>query len=376
VFTTRLFEFESKALLSGYGITVPKGVVLEKASSQASLQSLRLPSILKAQVPVGGRGKAGGVVRVDSLEEAERQLDRIFALTIGGFPVSYVLAEDVVEAGEELYLSLLVDRGERRHVLMAGSRGGVDIEQTAKADPGSMLTVGINPLDGIPDLRMKDIARHMHMDEGPLSALVRAAYSCFLEEDAELLEINPLVKAREGLVALDAKIIIDDNALFRHPQLQQYPPRGKTQEELEAEKAGLNYVSLDGGIGIIGNGAGLTMATMDLVREKGGRAANFLDLGAGARSERVAEAVLFLSRKERVRGILVNIFGGMTRCDEVARGIAAAVSEKQTSKPVVVRLIGTNKGEGEAILRDIGIESFEDPHKAAEKIVSLVGRGL
>jgi len=372
VVPTRLFEFESKALLRRYGVTVPKGVVLEKVSPSASQTIFSFPCILKAQVPVGGRGKAGGVVRVNEREEAERQLQRIFSLTIGGFPVTSVLAEEVVEAGTELYLSLLVDRGERCYTLMAGSRGGVDIEQTAKADPGSILRVSIQPLQGVSDLDIQVIASHLHVEAEALSPLIRAVYACFLNEDAELLEINPLAKTANGLVALDAKIVIDDNALFRHPQLQQLPPRGKSPEELEAEKAGLNYVSMGGSIGIIGNGAGLTMATMDLIKEKGGEAANFLDLGAGARAERVAEAVLFLSKKERVRGILVNIFGGMTRCDEVARGITDAISVYEGSKPIVVRLIGTNQELGEAILKGAGIEAFKDPHKAAEKIVSLV----
>jgi succinyl-CoA synthetase beta subunit len=372
VVPTRLFESESKALLKGYGVAIPKGVVLEKAPSSVSQSILSFPCILKAQVPVGGRGKAGGVVKVNDQKEAERQLQRIFSSTIGGFSVASVLAEEVVEAGTELYLSLLVDRSERCYALMAGSRGGVDIEQTAKEDPGSILRVSIQPLQGVSDQNIQAIASHLHMEAETLSPLVRAVYACFLDEDAELLEINPLVKTEQGLVALDAKIIIDDNALFRHQQLQQLPSRGKSPEELEAEKMGLNYVSLDGSIGIIGNGAGLTMATMDLVKEKGGDAANFLDLGAGARAERVAEAILFLSRKERVRGILVNVFGGMTRCDEVARGITTAISTHNGLKPIVVRLIGTNQELGEAILKGAGIEAFEDPHKAAEKIVSLV----
>jgi succinyl-CoA synthetase beta subunit len=372
VIPTRLFEFESKTLLKGYGITVPEGIVLEKASLPVSQTRLNFPCVLKAQVPVGGRGKAGGVVRVNDRAEAERQLKRIFSLIIGGFPVTSVLAEEVVETGTELYLSLVVNRSERCYTLMAGSRGGVDIEQTVKEDPTSLLSVNIQPLEGLSDLDIRAIASNFHMETEALSPLVRGIYACFLDEDAELLEINPLAKTEKGLVALDAKIVIDDNALFRHPSLQQLPPRGKSSEEMEAEKAGLNYVSMEGNIGIIGNGAGLTMATMDLIKEKGGDAANFLDLGAGVRAERVTEAVLFLSRKERVRGILVNIFGGMTRCDEVAKGISTAISTYEGSKPIVVRLIGTNQELGEEILKDAGIEALRDPHKAAEKIVSLV----
>lgn len=369
---TRLFEFESKSLLRGYGIAVPNGVVLEKPTPPASLVLLSFPRILKAQVPVGGRGRAGGISRVNSPEEARRELDRIFSLAIGGFTVSSVLAEEVVVAGRELYLSMLVDRGRRCHTLIAGSRGGIDIEETAKDDPGSILRVDIQPLEGLSGPAIQAVASHLGLGEEALSLLLRAAYGCFLEEDAELLEINPLVTTERGLVALDAKIIIDDNALFRHPWAQQLPPRGKSPEELEAEKAGLNYVSMDGNIGIIGNGAGLTMATMDLVNDKGGKAANFLDLGAGARSERVAEAILFLSRQPRIKGVFVNIFGGMTRCDEVAMGMAAALPMRMRSTPVVVRLIGTNQAQGKEILASVGIGALDDPQMAAEMIVSLV----
>jgi succinyl-CoA synthetase beta subunit len=372
VVPTRLFEFESKFLLRGYGIAVPNGVVLEKPTPPASLASLSFPRILKAQVPVGGRGKAGGISKVNSPEEARRELDRIFLLTIGGFPVSSVLAEEVVATGRELYLSMLVDRSGRCHTLIAGSRGGIDIEETSKDDPLSILRVGIQPLEGLSDPALQAVASHLGFGADALSPLLRAVYGCFVEEDAELLEINPLVTTERGLVALDAKIIIDDNALFRHPWVQQLPPRGKSPEELEAEKAGLNYVSMDGNIGIIGNGAGLTMATTDLVNGKGGKAANFLDLGAGAKSGRVAEAILFLSRQPRIKGIFVNIFGGMTRCDEVAMGIAAALPMRVRSTPVVVRLIGTNQAQGKEILASVGIGALDDPQMAAEMIVSLV----
>ncbi len=373
---TRLFEFESKVLLQEHGIPIPKGMVIDRGLPQSALPSLSFPCILKAQVPVGGRGKAGGIVRVNNPEEAKRELQRIFSLTIGGFPVTSVLAEEVVETEKELYLSLLVDRGERRYALMAGSHGGVDIEQTAREKPGSILRIGIQPLGGVSASDIRALASHLRLNEEALEPLVRALYACFTEEDAELLEINPLAITGKGLIALDAKIVIDDNALFRHPSLRRLPPRGKSPEELAAEKAGLNYVSLDGNIGIVGNGAGLTMATMDLIKEKGGDAANFLDLGAGARSERMEEAVLFLSRNERVRGILVNVFGGMTRCDEVANGIVAAISQRRDAKPIVVRLIGTNQELGEEILRDAGIEVYDDPQRAARKIVSLVAGQL
>jgi len=368
----RLFEFESKALLGGYGISVPKGILLEKGATHLSASDLNFPCILKAQVPVGGRGKAGGIVKVNSPEEAEKHLQRIFSLVIGGFPVNSVLAEEYVRVETEFYLSVLVDRGERCYSLVAGSSGGIDIEQTARENPGSILRVQLSPLKGISDFNIQSIASHLHIGVETLSPLVRAVYSCFLDQDAELLEINPLVKTDSGLVALDAKMVVDDNALFRHPLLQRLPPRGKTPEELEAEAAGLNYVAMNGNIGVIGNGAGLTMATMDLVRGKGGNAANFLDLGAGTRAERMTEAILFLTRNVRIRGILVNIFGGMTRCDEVARGIVAAIPRLEASKPIVVRLIGTNQESGEEILEDAGIGVFQDPHEAAEKIVSLV----
>lgn len=368
----RLFEFESKALLGGYGILVPKGILLEKGTLHLPSSGLKFPCVLKAQVPVGGRGKAGGVVKVNSPQEAEEHLQRIFSLFIGGFPVNSVLAEEVVEAETEFYLSVLVDRDERCYSLVAGSAGGVDIEQTAREDPGSILRTRLSPLKGISDFDIQSVASHLRIGVETLSPLVRAMYSCFLDQDAELLEINPLAKTESGLVALDAKMVVDDSALFRHPLFQKLPPRGQSSEELDAEVVGLNYVAMSGNIGIIGNGAGLTMATMDLVRDKGGDAANFLDLGAGARAERMTEAILFLTKNERVRGILVNIFGGMTRCDEVARGIVAAITLSNPSKPIVVRLIGTNQESGEEILKGAGIGVFQNPHEAAERIVSLV----
>lgn len=370
----RLFEFESKAIFASCGIPVPRGTLLDRGRGAASVYGLKYPCMLKAQVPVGGRGKAGGVVEVQGPEDAERQLQRIFSLVIGGFQVNSVLAEEIVRSEAEFYLSLLVDRGERCYSMIAGSSGGIDIEQTVRDNPRSIMRVLISPLAGISEADIRSVASHLHIGPEALSPLVRSMYSCFLDIDAELLEINPLARRQSGFVALDAKVVIDDNALFRQPRFQKLPPRGKTQEELEAEAAGFNFVAMDGDIGVIGNGAGLTMATMDLIRDKGGRAANFMDLGAGARSGRIADAVSFLVKNDRIKGILINIFGGMTRCDEVARGIADAVARSEAPKPIVVRLVGTNQELGEGILRDAGIVAYLDPHVAAERIVSKVGR--
>jgi succinyl-CoA synthetase beta subunit len=367
----RLFEHESKELLRGYGIPVPKGILLEKGVNLAS-SDLKFPCILKAQVPIGGRGKAGGIVKVNNQQEAQEQTQRIFSLTIGGFPVASVLAEEVVIVESEFYLSMVVDRGERCYMMMVGSSGGVDIEQMAKERPSSILKLRISSLNGLSDSDIQSISAHIKMSAEKLSPIIKATYLCFQREDAELLEINPLGKTESGLIALDAKIVVDDNALFRHPFFQNLPLRGKPQEELEAEAFGLNYVAMDGNIGVIGNGAGLTLATMDLLRDKGGAVANFLDLGAGAQAKHTTDAVLFLIKKERIKGILINIFGGMTRCDEVARGIVDATARIESSKPIVVRLIGTNQESGEEVLRTAGIDVFQNPEQAAEKIVSIM----
>lgn len=368
----RLFEYEAKSILRDYGIPVPKGMVFQPGKNLA-LESLALPCYVKAQVPVGGRGKAGGVLLAQTRDEAQQHADRISRLIINGFPVSSILVEESQQAERELYLSIAVDRSLKCYVIVAGAQGGVDVEETLKTAPSSILKLPISPLRSLREFDVSSVSRHFGLDPSLIRPIILALWGIAAEMDAELVEINPLVVQGGKLLALDAKIQIDDNATFRQTGLASLPSRGRSAEEQEAFAQGLNYVSLEGNVGIVGNGAGLTMATMDLVESSGGKPANFLDLGGGALSDSFRRGVLFLMGKSRVNAILVNIFGGITRCDEVAKGIAAAVAEARTRKPIVVRLLGTNETEGRAILESSGIAVFSNPAEASRKAVALAG---
>jgi succinyl-CoA synthetase beta subunit len=369
----RLYEFESKIILKEYGIPVPRGFVISTNEIHSmSAVRLKFPWYLKAQVPVGGRGKAGGIVRVKDTIEAKTQLPLIFNKTINGYGVKTVLIEEAVDATKELYLSVTINREKRSYSIIAGSMGGMDIEEIAERRPETILNLLVSPLRKINDFDILAISNHFGIPFEQISPIVSALYDISLSLDAELVEINPLELTKEGLVALDAKILIDDNALFRHPAFMELPARGRSKEEEAAVNIGLNYVSLNGDIGIIGNGAGLVMATMDLLKSKGGRPANFLDVGAGAKADKFKEGVVFLVQNKRVKALFINIFGGLTRCDEVAKGIVEAVIETDIKKPTVVRLAGTNDVAGRRILESIGMTTFADPLEAAMKVISLV----
>jgi succinyl-CoA synthetase beta subunit len=272
----RLYEFESKIILKEYGIPVPRGFVISTNEIHSmSAVRLKFPWYLKAQVPVGGRGRAGGIVRVKDTIEAKTQLPLIFNKTINGYGVKTVLIEEAVDATKELYLSVTINREKRSYSIIAGSMGGMDIEEIAERRPETILNLLVSPLRNINDFDILAISNHFGIPFEQISPIVSALYDISLSLDAELVEINPLELTKEGLVALDAKILIDDNALFRHPAFMELPARGRSKEEEAAVNIGLNYVSLNGDIGIIGNGAGLVMATMDLLKSKGGRPANF-----------------------------------------------------------------------------------------------------
>jgi len=370
----RLYEFESKIILKEFGVPVPRGFVISQDEmTSVSALKLNVPWYLKAQVPVGGRGKAGGIIEVGDAGEAKKQLPSIFNKTINGYEVGKILIEEAVSSTREFYLSIAVNREMRCYSIIAGSEGGMDVEEIAKTKPATILKLSISPLRKISDFDILSVSNHFGLPFEQIRPIVLALYDIALGLDAELVEVNPLALTKHGLVALDAKILIDDNALYRQPVLMELPPRGRNKEEEAATKLGLSYASLDGDIGIIGNGAGLTMATMDLLRSKGGSPANFLDLGAGAKSDKFREGVSFLVQNERIKVIFINIFGGMTRCDEVAKGIVDAVSEIRIKKPIVVRLAGTNAEEGARILEKVGIATFADPLEAASRVDSLAG---
>lgn len=376
----KLYEYESKELFARYGVKTPRGAVAFSIGDiPKAIGSSGLPAVLKAQVLVGGRGKAGGVIRVSSLEEAVREAEAIFKMKIRNEAVKAILAEEAVDILRELYFSITIDRFNRSYLVLSSTEGGVDIEEIAARSPEKIIRKPIDPVKGLRDYELRSIAGRLNI---PLSlqasfiGMARNLYRLFIDYSADLVEVNPLAITSDGrLLALDAKIIVDDNALFKLPELSEKARevRDLSEAEFKARRLGLSYVELDGDIGIIGNGAGLTMATMDLVYVYGGKPANFLDVGGGARSEVFREGVKLILEHPRVKALLINIFGGITRCDEVARGIVDGIRSVNVRKPIAVRLIGTNEDEGRRILSENGINAFTDAEEAAKYIVKEVG---
>jgi len=373
-----LYEFESKRIFMSKGIPVPRGVVIERIEDVNKV-TLKPPLMVKAQIPIASRGRLGGVVKVRSLDELKHVVSRLLNTVIGGLKVRKLLIEEAVDIAREYYLSLTIDRVKRKPVILASSEGGVDIEEVARREPWKIIKHYIDPIIGLRDYELRRIAFKIGLRDSSLirefMSIARAMYNIFTEFECELVESNPLVLTVNGrFVAVDAKIIVDDNALFRHRELEllRRECREYTELELKAREHGFTYVELDGEIGIIGNGAGLTMATMDLVKYYGGNPANFLDIGGGARAEVVKEAVKILLLNPKVKGILVNILGGITRADEVARGVIEALNEVNVRKPIIVRLKGTREEEGRRILSKVGIPLYEDMDEAAKRVVELV----
>ena len=383
-----LHEFQAKNLLSGYGIPVPSGrPATSAAQARAAAETLGGDAwMVKAQVHAGGRGKAGGVRRARSLDEVAALAEALLGTrlvtrqtTAEGQPISTVLIESTSDIESEFYLSLLVDRGRRQIALMASAAGGMDIEEVAATEPGKIVTEFIDPAAGLQPFQVRRIGFALGLDPDQrkqLDAILHGLYQLFVEKDLGLLELNPLVKTAEGaLLALDAKIDIDDNALFRHRDLRELDdPSQHDEKEVRAKQFDLNYITLDGDIACMVNGAGLAMGTMDIVKLYGGEPANFLDVGGGTDSEKVSEAFKLITSDPNVKAILVNIFGGIVRCDLIAEGIIKAVRETGVDVPVVVRLEGTNGERGRELLSASGLavipaESLAD---AAEKAVAAV----
>lgn len=381
-----LHEYQSKQLFADYGISVPQGVAIQ------SLEELETATktlggdgwAVKAQVHAGGRGKAGGVKITKSLIEAKQAAQDMLGKSLvthqtddKGMPINTLLIESLTDIANELYLSLLVDRASRRITIMASTEGGMNIEEVAADTPDKILTEIIDPIAGFQAYIARNLAFSLGLEGVQIrqfSALLNSLIKLFIEKDASLMEINPLVVTAEGnLMALDAKINFDDNALYRHKDI--LAMRDITQEDERESKAAefeLNYIHLDGDIGCMVNGAGLAMATMDLIKLHGGEPANFLDVGGGVTAERVAEAFKIILSDPAVKGILVNIFGGIVRCDLIAEGIIQAANDVNISIPVVVRLEGTNAKEGRRLLANSGMNiiSAETLADAADKIVS------
>ncbi|MFZ8782860.1 MAG: ADP-forming succinate--CoA ligase subunit beta [Desulfurococcaceae archaeon] len=374
----KLYEYESKEITRRYGIPVPRGRVVENPEDAKRVAEELGAVVIKAQVLVGGRGLAGGVKAAETPEDAYAVAERLFSSTIRGEKVEKVLVEEKVCISRELYLSLTVDRASRRPVYLVSEMGGVEIEELAKKYPDKIHRIYVDPSVGYSDYMPREALQALKLPWTllqDLANIMKAMYSIMTDYEAELVEFNPLALTCDNrLVALDAKVIIDDNSLYRHPDLQKLYGRDLTEYEKRAKELGFNYVELDGDIGVISNGAGLTMATMDSILYYGGRPANFLDIGGGARRESVKEAVKLMLTHPRTRVLLINIFGGITRCDEVALGIIEAVKEVCARKPIVVRMLGTNEEEGRRILREHGIEAYSEMDDAVKTAVELAKR--
>lgn len=374
----KLYEYESKEIAAQYGIPVPRGRVV--TSPEEALQIARELGavVLKAQVLVGGRGLAGGVRISERPEEAYAIAEELLSTSIRGEKVEKLLVEERVCINKELYLSLTIDRAARRVAYLVSEMGGVEIEELARKYPEKIHKVYVDPSVGYVDYMAREALQVLKLPWTALqdvANIMKAMYRVMVDYEAELVEFNPLALTCDGkLVALDAKIIIDDNSLYKHPELQRFYYRELSEYERRAKELEFSYVELDGDIGVISNGAGLTMATMDSIFYYGGRPANFLDIGGGAHKERVKEAVKLMLAHPRSKVLLVNIYGGITRCDEVAKGIVEAIEEVGISKPIVVRLIGTNEAEGQRILRERGIEVYSEMDDAVKMAVGLVRR--
>lgn len=381
-----LHEYQAKALFQEAGIPVPEGVVVETMDEvEGAVETVGLPCVVKAQIHAGARGKAGGVKLAQSLEEARTITESLLGSRLatpqtGGraLPVNQVLIEQTLPIARELYASILIDRGRKRHVIVLSDAGGMDIEAVAEETPERILTLPIHPATGVMPYQCREAGFRLGLKGAAfkqLQALLPALYRLALDRDLSLVEINPLVLTEDDrLVALDAKVNVDDNALFRQPALQaMHDPSQEDPREAVARAHHLNYIALEGNIGCMVNGAGLAMATMDLIKLHGGEPANFLDVGGGATAERVAEAFKLITSSDQVKAILVNIFGGIVRCDLIAEGIIQAVRETGLTLPVVVRLEGTNVEQGRQMLADSGLNLIpvNDLEKAAQTVVAL-----
>ena len=383
-----IHEHQAKELFDGYDIPVSKGsVAYQKSQINEAVGKVKGPIwVVKAQIHAGGRGKGGGVKVVSSKEEAVNEAEKMFGMTLitpqtgpAGKEVKRIYIENGSDIKKELYLSCLLDRATSKVAFIVSKMGGMDIEAVAKDTPENITTVQIEPSIGVTENDINTISKAFELKkdlEGQLSDLIKNMYKFFLEKDASLVEVNPLIITEtDKLLCLDAKVNFDDNALYRHPEIEELRDENEEDEyEREASKYDLAYIKLDGNIGCMVNGAGLAMASLDIIKMYGGEPANFLDVGGGASKEKVSSAFKIILSDKGVKGILVNIFGGIMRCDIIAEGIVAAAKELEISVPLVVRLEGTNVDEGKKILDNSSIEiiSANDLDDAAKKIVKLV----
>jgi succinyl-CoA synthetase beta subunit len=378
----KLFEFEAKKIFAKHGIQIPKGIVIHTPDEAGvAVHEVGGEVAIKAQVLVAGRGKTGGIKFTDNMEEARTIAETLIGSNIKGLKVSRLLVEEKLRVSAELFISVTVDRSARCYVIVSSTEGGVDIEAVAEKSPEKIIRYSLGVLKGFHSYEAIEIARKMGYHGRKmitLATVIQNLYRVTLDYDAELAEINPLVETEDGeFVAADARIIIDDNALYRHSELREKALKRLselTPREAEARRHGLAYVDLEGNIGVIGNGAGLVMATLDLVQLYGGKPANFLDLGGGASVDSVKLALRTVLSKPEVDVVLITVLGGITRCDEVARGIISSLNELKEKRPMVVRIVGTREEEGKELLTTAGIKVTDDLDEAVEKAVELVKR--
>jgi len=371
-----LNEFQGKKLWLKYGIPIPNGKVVTSAEQTvSSLFNLKSPYMVKAMIQTGGRGKAGGIKAAYSTSEAQKAVSELLGEKVKNLTVNEVLIEEKVSVRKELYIGLVVDRIRRCYVLLSSRMGGVNIEELGMKSPETIIRTAVDPQLGIRSFHAISIAKRLGYVGNQLtelSQIIERFFRAFIDNDAELAEINPLVETEPGkFVAVDARVVIDDNAIFRHPEFQQQLAQKQSPQQALAERNKLSYVKLNGDIGVIGNGAGLVMATIDLLYFFGGKPADFLDIGGGANVQTIRAAVEILLTSPEVKSVLVNVLGGITHGDEVAYGILEATRGTKTKKPLVVRLAGTNEKEGQKILRAGGVYTMDSMEEAAKKAVKL-----
>ncbi|MEM1583942.1 MAG: ADP-forming succinate--CoA ligase subunit beta [Nitrososphaerota archaeon] len=375
----KLYEYEARNIFTRFGIPVPRfKTVSTPEGAREAAEEIAGRVVIKAQVLVAGRGKAGGVKLADNPDEAYGYAKQMLGSEIKGEKVNKIIVSRAVDIDRELYLSIIIDRSIGAPVILASPEGGVDIEELARTKPEKILRIVVDPIIGIRDYQARQAARFLELSEPALKKaqeIIINLYRVFDYYNCELAEINPLALTPEGgLEAIDAKVILDDNALYKYPEFSSELVRDLTYYEAEAKKMNFSYVELDGNIGILCNGAGLTMATMDSVYVLGGRPANFLDIGGGARADLVERAVSLLLQHPKTEVVFINILGGITRCDEVANGIVRALEKTGAMKKIVVRLKGTNEEEGRRILEENRMYVLEEMDEAARKAVELGGR--
>jgi succinyl-CoA synthetase beta subunit len=375
-----LLEYQGKQLFARHGVPVPSGKPARSVEEAvAAAEEIGYPCVVKAQVQIGGRGKAGGIKVAKDRAEAEEHSKAILGMDIRGLTVHELWIEGASEIASEYYASIIFDRSAKAPLVMLSTKGGMDIEEVAESDPGAIARLHVDPLLGFQDFHGRRLAFEAGVDGDvvrPVGEMLARLYSAFIEEEATLVEVNPMIVTPDRAVkALDAKVTLDDNALFRHSDNAALrDPSTEDPQEQMAKERGLTYVKLDGDIGILGNGAGLVMSTLDVVAQAGGSPANFLDAGGGSKAEAITSAVEVILSNEKVKAVLFNIFGGITRCDEVAKGLIEAFNQIKPTVPFVVRLDGTNDVEGRKLLADANLpnvftESTMDG--AAAKVVEL-----